>query len=182
MKVLIISSSPRRGGNSDVLCDEFSRGATEAGHEVEKIFLKDKKIAYCTGCNFCYDTHRCSQRDDMGDLIEKMIAADVIVLASPIYFYTMCGQMKVFIDRCCAGYTQMTGKDFYYILTAAESSKAAVERAVTEFGGFLACLENPTHRGTIYGTGAWKVGEIKSTPAMAEAYAMGKGIGSGSTR
>ena len=52
-KVLVISSSPRRGGNSDILCDEFVRGAKESGSDVEKIFLKDKKIGYCTGCGVC---------------------------------------------------------------------------------------------------------------------------------
>ena len=80
-KVLIISASPREGGNSDLLCDEFARGATEVGHEVEKIRLAKKKVGYCTGCYACQKLNRCVQNDDANELVEKMLAADVIVLA-----------------------------------------------------------------------------------------------------
>ena len=79
-KVLILSSSPRRNGNSDLLCNEFMRGAAEAGHQVEKIFLKDKHINYCTGCSVCSMYGKpCPQKDDAAEVVEKMIAADVIV-------------------------------------------------------------------------------------------------------
>lgn len=172
-QVLVISSSPRKAGNSDLLCDEFVKGAESAGHVVEKVFLRDKKINYCTGCGACYDTKVCSQRDDMGEMLDKMIAADVIVLASPIYFYTMCGQLKTFIDRCCARYTELTDKEFYYILTAADTMPEAIDRTVTEFRGFLECLDNPQEKGTICGVGVWNKGEVKATGFMQEAYAMG---------
>ena len=98
-KVLIISSSPRSGGNSDTLCDEFLKGAEAAGNVVEKISLRKKKINYCTGCGFCYEHKTCTQKDDMAEILDKMISSDVIVFASPIYFYTMCGQLKTMIDR-----------------------------------------------------------------------------------
>lgn len=111
-KVLILSSSPRRGGNSDTLCDEFLRGAQEAGHEVEKIFLKDKTIHYCTGCGVCNEGKPCPQKDDAPEIVRKMVAADVIVLATPVYFYTMSAQMKTLIDRCCAGYLEIRDKEF----------------------------------------------------------------------
>ena len=102
-KVLILSSSPRRNGNSDLLCNEFMRGAAEAGHQVEKIFLKDKHINYCTGCSVCSMYGKpCPQKDDAAEVVEKMIAADVIVMATPVYFYTMSAQMKTLIDRFCA--------------------------------------------------------------------------------
>lgn len=172
-QVLVISSSPRKAGNSDLLCDEFVKGAESAGHVVEKVFLRDKKINYCTGCGACYDTKVCSQRDDMGEILEKMISADVIVLASPIYFYTMCGQLKTFIDRCCARYTELSDKEFYYILTAADTMPEAIDRTVTEFRGFLECLDNPQEKGTICGVGVWNKGEVKTTGFMQEAYAMG---------
>ena len=164
-KVLIISSSPRKGGNSDLLCDEFMKGAIEAGNEVEKIFLKDKTVHPCTGCSVC---------SDAVEIVEKMIAADVIVMATPVYFYTMCGQMKIMIDRCCARYTEITNKEFYFIIAAAENDKAMMERTIDGFRGFLDCLEGPLEKGTVYGIGAWKVGEIKDTPYMQEAYNMGK--------
>ena len=125
-RILLLSSSPRRHGNSDRLCDEFLRGAREAGHDAEKISLRDCRIGYCTGCGVCYDTRTCPQRDDAAQIVGKMIAADVIVLATPVYFYTMSAQMKTLIDRCCARYTEMTGKEFYFIVAAADDSKATV--------------------------------------------------------
>ena len=103
-KILIISSSPRKGGNSDLLCDEFMKGARGAGHDVEKVRLAEKRIGYCRGCGVCHDTHACLQKDDMEELLDKLLEADVIVLATPVYFYTLCGQMKTFIDRTVPRY------------------------------------------------------------------------------
>ncbi len=89
-RVLILSSSPRKGGNSDTLCDQFMKGATEAKHQVDIVRLAEKNINYCTGCYACARTGRCSQKDDMADILDRMMAADVIVMATPVYFYTMC--------------------------------------------------------------------------------------------
>lgn len=176
-KVLMLSSSPRQGGNSDVLCDEFMKGALEAGNEVEKIFLKDKRINYCTGCSVCSMYGKpCPQKDDAAEVVEKMIATDVIVMATPVYFYTMCAQMKTLIDRCCARYLEIKDKEFYFIVAAAESEIRMMERTIDGFRGFLDCLEGPVEKGIIYGVGAWKVGEIKDKPAMQEAYRMGKDV------
>ena len=176
-KVLIISSSPRKGGNSDLLCDEFMKGALEAGNEVEKIFLKDKTVHPCTGCSVCSMYGKpCPQKDDMSEIIEKMLAADVIVMATPVYFYTMSAQMKTLIDRCCARYTEIKNKDFFFIITAAEDDKEKMMRTVDTFQGFLDCLENPTIKGVIFGLGVWHVGEIKGNPAMQEAYETGKRV------
>jgi multimeric flavodoxin WrbA len=175
--ILILSSSPRRGGNSDLLCDQFAAGVKESGNQVEKIFLRDKKINYCTGCGTCINHDKsCSQRDDMTEVLEKMVAADVIVMSTPVYFYTMCGQMKTVIDRTCSRYTEIKDKDFYFILTAAEDSKPAMERTLEGFRGFTHFLENSKEKGIIYGIGAWHKGEIKGMPAMKEAFEMGKNV------
>lgn len=173
-KILIISATPRRGGNSDLLCDEFMKGAQEAGHETEKIVLRDKIIRYCRGCGVCNEKKPCPQKDDMADILQKMIDYDVIVMATPVYFYTMNGQMKTFIDRTCARYTEISNKEFYFIVAAADSSKAAMERTIEGFRGFTACVDNPKERGIIYGVGAWQIGDIKSKKSMTEAYEMGK--------
>jgi multimeric flavodoxin WrbA len=175
--VLVISSSPRRGGNSDLLCDQFIIGAQSAGHEADKIFLKDKKINYCTGCGTCIDKKkRCPQKDDMAEILEKMIAADVIVLATPVYFYTMCAQMKTLIDRTCSRYTEISNKEFYFILTAADNSKRLMEATLQGFRAFTSCLNDAKEKGIIYGTGAWHIGEIKGKPAMKEAYDSGQSV------
>ncbi|HEY5996250.1 MAG TPA: flavodoxin family protein [Candidatus Deferrimicrobiaceae bacterium] len=174
-KVLILSASPRKGGNSDLLCDQFLLGATEAGHRSEKIFLREKKINYCIACGACQGNGgRCAQDDDMAEILDKMIRADVIVMATPVYFYTMNGQMKTLIDRTYARYTRITGKEMYFIMTAAVGSKAKLERTLEGFRGFASCLGKTREKGVIYGTGAWNVGDIKGSPAMAQAYEMGK--------
>jgi multimeric flavodoxin WrbA len=176
-KVIVLSSSPRRGGNSDLLCDQFTAGALESGNDVEKIFLRDKKINYCTGCGTCIDRKgKCSQKDDMTEVLNKMVEADVIVMATPVYFYTMSGQMKTLIDRTCARYTEISNKEFYFIITAADESKPAMERTVEEFRGFTYCLDEPEEKGIIYGVGAWNKGEIKGMQVMEEAYGMGKAV------
>lgn len=175
-KILIISSSPRKGGNSDLLCDEFMKGARGAGHAVEKVRLAEKSIGYCRGCGVCHDTHACLQKDDMEELLDKLLEADAIVLATPVYFYTLCGQMKTFIDRTVPRYLDIRDKEFYFILAAAEDNRANMERTVECFRGFLDCLEGAVEKGVVYGTGAWKMGGIKGNPAMKQARIMGIGV------
>lgn len=176
-KVLVLSGSARKGGNSDVLCDQFVMGAKAAGHSVEKIFLRDKQIHYCMGCGVCNDTHQCVMKDDMAEILQKMIDADVIVMATPVYFYTMNAQMKTLIDRTVPRYTEITNKDFYYIVAAADTSHANMQKTIDGFRGFADdCLEGAREKGIIYGTGAWQIGEIKDLPIMQEAYAMGQNV------
>lgn len=176
-KVLIISGSPRKNGNSDILCDRFAQGASENGHSVEKIFIATKKINYCSGCGVCNTTHKCVQNDDMHEILDKMVNADVIVLSTPVYFYSMDGQMKTFIDRTVPRYTEISNKDFYFIMTAADNNNSSLQRTIEGFRGFTEdCLNGAKEAGIIYGTGAWQVGEIKNTPAYNEAYEMGKNI------
>ena len=175
-KVLIISGSPRKGGNSDILCDEFMRGATESGNDVDKIFLRDKKVAPCNACYFCRDNGKgqCAIKDDMSNILDKMQLADTIVMASPVYFYSIDAQMKALIDRCVARWREMPNKEFYYIMTAAEASSTVMDCTLECFRGLAACLDYSKEMGVIDGKGVYEKGEITSTPAMAEAYNMGK--------
>lgn len=175
-KVLVLSASPRKGGNSDLLCDQFILGAQEAGNQTEKIFLRDKKIGCCNGCEACYDTHKCVQKDDMAEILEKIIAADVIVMATPVYFYTMNAQMKTLIDRTVPRYEEITGKEFYFIISAADSSKQSMERTLDGFRGFTMCLGGAKEKGVVYGVGAWRKGDIIGNPAFKEAYEMGRSV------
>lgn len=172
--VLILSASPRKGGNSDLLCDQFLLGAQESGNRAEKVFLRDREIGYCLGCEACQQSGVCVRKDDMADILDKMIAADVIVMATPVYFYTMDAQMKTLIDRCVARYTEISNKAFYFIATAADGEKRSLERTIEGFRGFLYCLEGAQEKGIVYGSGAWKKGDIKESPALNEAYEMGR--------
>ena len=176
--ILIISASPRKGGNSDMLCDQFMKGAGEAGHKVEKLRLAELKIDYCSACYACKKVGHCIKQDDMAKVIEKMRAADVIVLATPVYFFTMNAQMKTMIDRTLGGVQKsgLENKDFYMIATAADG-KAAMERTIDGLRGYLDCMPGAKEKGVIYGAGAWQLGDILKNPAMEEAYRMGRNIG-----
>jgi len=176
-KVLILSGSPRKGGNSDLLCDEFLRGARESGNQVEKIFLGHKKVAPCNACYYCKSSGgKCAIRDDMAEILDKMQAADVIVMASPVYFYSIDAQMKAVIDRSVARWTDIPNKELYYIMTAAEDSDTVMDCTLACFRGFAACLDGAQEKGVIYGKGVYEAGAIKGLPAMEEAYEMGKQV------
>ncbi len=176
-KVLIISSSPRKGGNSDRLCDEFLKGAKESGKCAEKVFLRDYKVNYCLGCGACSEKNLpCPQKDDAAALVQKMIDADVIVMATPVYFYSISAQMKTLIDRACARYLEIVGKKFYFIMTSAENDPACMDRTLEDFRGFLDCLEDAEEIGALRATGVWKKGEIENTAYLEQAYLAGKNI------
>lgn len=173
-KILILSGSPRKGGNSDLLCDAFLRGAQASGSDVEKIFIRDKKIGYCTACYYCRDTGKgCAIKDDMEEILDKMLAADVIVMASPVYFYSIDAQMKTIIDRTVAKWRDIKNKEFYYIMSAAEDSGIVMDCTLECFRGFAACLDGSKEMGVIYGKGVYEVGAIKDTPILKQAYEMG---------
>lgn len=119
--ILVISASLRNGSNSDMLADEFMRGALESGNKAEKITLRGKSINFCKGCLACQKTGKCVINDDMAEILPKMQHADVICFASPVYFFEDAGL-----------------------------------------------------KGVVCGLGAKKAGDVKSMPAMNEAYMLGK--------
>lgn len=173
-RILILSSSPRRNGNSDLLCDRFAEGATKAGHLVEKIRLAEKRIGYCAACYVCKKGERkCPQQDDAPEILEKMLAADMIVLATPVYFYTMCAQLKALLDRSVAIFPRLTGKRFYYIMTMADTDREMLKGTIEALRGFLDCYEGSTEAGMICGLGVYAKGEVKALPVWDEAYHAG---------
>lgn len=175
--VLILSASPRKGGNSDTLCDQFSKGAVETGNKVKKIYIQDCDIHFCTACYACKKIDHCVQDDDMTMIIEEMAKAEVIVLASPVYFYSINAQMKTVIDRTMATYyhQQLNNKEFYFIGTAAEG-KGAIKRALDAMHGLTDCVSGARVKAEIYGANAWQLGDIKGNPAIEEAYQYGRKV------
>lgn len=160
-----------------MLCDRFMEGAEEAGHHVEKVFLRDKKIDYCKACYYCRDHEgACAIKDDVPQIIDQMIAADVVVLATPVYFYCMNAQLKTVIDRSVMKWTRIQDKDFYLIATAAEEDDHAMEGTVKSFQGFVECLKDCREAGYILGKGVYSKGEIVGKPILDEAYAAGKNL------
>ena len=175
-KVLIIAGSPRKGGNSDLLARQFAKGAAENGNEVEIVYLREKKINYCQGCLVCLKKGECFQKDDANNLLPKMMGADVVCFSCPVYYYSVCGQMKVFLDRMNPLYDRMKDKDFYYMVTAQDDNKAQLNRAFDVFDGFADCFADIRRCGRIYGGGADKKGEVEALPAFTEAYELGKSV------
>ncbi len=172
-KVIILSASPRKGGNSDLLCDQFMRGAQEAGHEVEKIYLHKERLGYCMACDACSETKKCVQKDGGNEILEKMVSADVIVFATPVYFYAMNGQLKTLIDRTLPRFAEFGGKA-YLIATCAEPEHSAVEGTLSDYKNFLRMTPELTDTGHIFGLGAWAKGDILGNPAIIQAYEAGK--------
>ena len=175
--VLILSGSPRKGGNSDILCDEFKRGAESIGHNVEKIFVADKNISYCKGCYYCSNHDgKCVINDDMGEILDKIEKADVLVLASPVYFYSISAQLKTVIDRCVARWMNIKNKEFYYIMTAGDTNPNAMNGTLGCFRGLAACFGSSVEKGIVFGKGLYPLGAVKDTPYMEQAFEMGKTV------
>lgn len=172
--VLILSGSPRKNGNSDLLCDQFAKGALEAGHKVEKIHVAQKNIGYCRACYACKNTGKCVIQDDMAEVLQKMINADVLVLASPVYFYSIDAQLKAVIDRTVARWLEVKNKEFYYIVTMADSGVQSAKTTLDCFRGYADCVEGAVEKGVIIGDGVYEKGKISGHPAMQKAYEMGK--------
>lgn len=176
-KVLILSGSPRHRGNSDILCDQFMKGALEAGNEVEKFFIADHNIGYCSACYYCrHHDGECCKKDDMRLLMPKLLEADVIVLATPVYMYSLSAQLKAVIDRAVAQYEVIRDKEMYYIMTAAEDEPNTMDTTLGCLRGWADCIPGSKEMGVIYGKGVYEKGEVLSTPALNEAYEMGKSV------
>lgn len=106
--ILILSASLRAGSNSETLANAFADGARAAGHTVEVVSLRGKSIAFCRGCLACQTLGRCVIDDNAVAITEKMQHADVIVFATPIYYYEMSGQLKTLLDRANASSRRTT--------------------------------------------------------------------------
>lgn len=176
-KILILSGSPRKGGNSDILCDEFMRGAEKSGHNVKKIRITEKEIHPCIACYHCRDNGgQCVFKDDMAEILQNMIDADVLVLASPVYFYSIDAQLKAVIDRTVARWLEVKNKEFYYIVTMADEDSASADTTLACFRGYADCVEGAVEKGVIIAGGVYEPAEVKQTSAMNEAYEMGENV------
>lgn len=174
--VLIISTSPRKGGNSQALAVEFAKGAQDAGHKVEQIALYDKRISFCRGCLACQKNQRCVIHDDADLIAQKMLNVDVIAFATPIYFYEMCGQMKTLLDRTNPLFSaDYAFRDIYLLASAADTAQNAVDGTIHGLQGWISCFEKTQLKGVVRGLDATDIGDIqKNTDLMKVAYDMGK--------
>ena len=176
-KVLVISTSLRRNSNSHALAEEFAKGAREAGHQVELISLIGRQIDYCVGCLSCQRTRHCVIDDDANLIAEKMLCADVVCYATPIYYYEMSGQMKTLLDRMNPLFgADYKFRDVYMLSTAADDGPHVADRAVNGLEGWIDCFEKAELAGSLFAGGVTNPGEIADHPALAKAYEIGKNI------
>lgn len=175
-KILILMENPRKKGNTSILCDEFARGAIEAGNTVEKVDVVGRHIAGCLGCNGCQrNGGTCVQKDDMQEIYQRIMSADVVVLASPIYYHTWTSQMKAIIDRTYAMLTTMHNKTFCMISTCMSPDESYCQVMIDSFRTYLACYDETVVEGCyVFGFGTGAPGDVKNTDAMQKAYEMGK--------
>ncbi len=173
-KVLILSSSPRKGGNSEALVASFAKGAEEAGNEVEIIHLREKQYGFCKGCFVCLKLGQCVIKDDAAEIIAKMHDADALVFASPVYYYSISGQLKTMLDRANPLYdTDYAFTEVYFLATAAENEKETVEGSIKAIQGWVDCFPRCELKKTVFAGGVNDIGDIKGHPALEEAYQIG---------
>lgn len=177
-KVLIISSSLRKGSNSQFLAREFERGAVEAGNNVEFISLTNKNIGFCHGCLACQKTQKCVIQDDAVEIAEKVKDADVLVFATPIYYYEMSGQMKTLLDRCNPLFPfDYAFRDVYLLATAADGNESAMDGAVNGLQGWIDCFEKARLAGIVRGVGINDAGSASQRIGLLkEVYSLGKSV------
>lgn len=175
--VLIISSSPRKGGNSETLAASFAKGAEEAGRKVETVYLREKNYSFCKGCLACLKLGHCVIDDDAVEIAARMHDADVLVFATPVYYYSVSGQLKTMLDRA----NPLFDSDYaftkaYLLAAAAEDGEETVEGTVKAVQGWVDCFERCELVGTVFAGGVNGVGDIAGHPALEKAYQMGKEV------
>ncbi len=176
-KVLVISTSLRAKSNSDALAQEFARGAADAGNDVELLSLRGKNIGFCVGCLTCQNTGKCFIKDDAIEIEKKILDVDVVVWATPIYYYEMSGQMKTLIDRLNPIYPKdYKFRDVYLLMAAAEDAAHTPAGTISGINGWIACLPKSQLKGALFCGGVSDPGDIAGNAKLEEAYAMGKNV------
>ncbi len=176
-KVIVVTSSPRKDGNSEILAKKFAEGARVAGNDVEFIAVRDLDLKFCTGCMYCHSHDKCALSDGMNGLYETIQNADVVAFATPVYYYAVCGQLKTFLDRLNPLYPRKNKfRQAYLLATAAENDVAAMDGCVKDIQGWIDCFEGVELKGVVRGVGVTEKGEINGTAFPAEAFEMGKSV------
>ena len=176
MNILILSGSPRKGGNTELLAEAFAKGAS-AQHHVEIVSVRDYNVNPCLGCNACFKSNGvCAQKDDMTILYEKMSQADMLVIASPVYFYSISAQLKAVIDRF-----HNPIRDTFHIkrmallLVGAATLPELFDAILTEYN---LCLKffSIEDAGKVLVRGVKDKGDIMGTSFLEDAYQLGTSI------
>ncbi|HUU79654.1 MAG TPA: flavodoxin family protein [candidate division Zixibacteria bacterium] len=183
-KILIFNGSPRKKGNTAVLIEECLRGIREAGSDAEIFVLNKMKIKPCQFCDWCIKNNMltCVKKDDMSELYPKLIESDAIIIASPIFWFNISAQMKLFIDRLYAlhgkGGFAIKNKKVASILVYADNNveSSGVKNAIKTLQDIFTYMKSDIIA-IVHGTAA-KIGDAeKNKQLMSEAYQLGATIG-----
>lgn len=162
-KVLVIKTSPRLGGNSDILANSFIKGIEKTNHQIKEIALRDYQIGFCQGCLACQKGNNCVINDDANDIVEEIKNTDVLVFATPIYFYEMNGQMKTLLDRTNPLFVQdYQFRDVYLLTTCADTALDSIDGVKNSLKGWIRCFDKSNLKAVVKGLGIDQYGEIKN--------------------
>lgn len=176
-KVVVISTSLRPGSNSNALAEQFAEGAKTAGNEVEFISIRGKEIKFCIGCMSCQKTGACVFKDDVPAIMDKVLDADVVCWATPIYYYEMSGQMKTLIDRMNAMYPKdYRFREVYLLTTAAEDEEHTPKRAESGLQGWIDCFDKAVLKGHLFCGGVNDPRDISGSAKLEEAFGLGESV------
>ena len=174
MKVVVLQGSPNTDGSTALLAGEFARGAREAGHEVEVAHVAALDIAPCTGCVACGYEGPCAQSDDMDALRKKIIGADMLVLATPLYYYGMTAQLKTVIDRFCSSNSSITRRRLRTaLLTVAWNADDWTFEALSAHYHTLVRYLHWQDCGMVLGYGCGSPGMTRASRYPRDAYELG---------
>ncbi len=177
MKIVMIQGSPHKKGSSNLLAAEFARGAREAGHTVQELDAAHMDIHPCLGCEHCGMDGPCAQKDDVEQIRAALLAADMAVFVTPVYYFGMSAQLKMVIDRFYSYTLKLSGKHLKTALIAAAwDSSADVMPYLVEHYEKLCRYMNFTDCGQVLGTGCGTPSMTKNSPHMTEAYRLGKSL------
>ena len=175
-KILVLTGSPRNGGNSDLMADAFIKGARAKGHDVVKVKTDEKKVQGCKACRACYSKGTaCVSNDDFNEIAPHIENADVVAVATPVYWYTFPAQLKAVIDKMFALYVgekPLTEKECVLMACAEENNQEAFEGLTRSWDMILRLLKW-VEKGRLIVPGVNNVGDIKKTDALDKAEAIG---------
>ena len=176
MKILVITGSPRKNGNSNTLADNFIKGAEEAGHSIVRFDSAFKNVHPCIACNKCGMNGQCVFKDDFEFIKNNIVDADAVVLASPMYYFGISAQIKAVIDRFYAINGQIhVPKKAVLIMTYADTSAKEAQPIISHYETLLNYL-GWSDAGKVIASGVWTEGDVNHTQYPQQAYELGKNI------
>lgn len=176
MKILVLTGSPRKNGNSNTLADNFIKGAEEAGHEVVRFDAAFKNVHPCIGCNSCGMDGPCVFKDDFDFVRRHIVDADMVVFATPMYYFGISAQLKAVIDRFYAVNGQIhRSKKAALLMTYADTSTPEAEPIKLHYKTLLNYL-GWTDAGQVIASGVWPAGAVNQTEYPKRAYELGKSL------